>query len=385
LKNLKLYFDELEDFRDRRGLRHDLTNIIVMTIYGILLGYSDAESIAFFLELKQDYFAEFLDIPYGTPSADTLLRVYALIPPEKFMEMFSNWVSDIIKLKSKSNDDSKSKTLISIDGKAVRSATDKINDGNIPYVVSGFLTDLGVSIGQIKVDDKSNEITAIPDLLDLIDIKDCIITIDAIGCQKKIVDKIVENEGHYCISLKKNQKLLYTDVAEYFQFALDYPPERKLLKTAYTLEQGHGRIERREAYLTNDISFLNEKDQWRNLKMIGMTRNYREINGEVSVQDKYYILDQELSPEKFLEVCRKHWQIENNLHWILDVHFKEDSSRSRVQNSIENLALLRKICYNLVKLDTSFGKISFKKKMIMYNHDWNNLKRLIFEVFPAQD
>jgi predicted transposase YbfD/YdcC len=380
LKNLKMYFEELEDVRDRRGLRHELTNIIVMSIYGILLGNFDAESIAFFLELNQDYFSEFLDIPYGTPSADTLLRVFALIPPKEFMAIFSQWISDIVKEKA-GNQKGK---IIQIDGKAVRSATDKINNGNIPYVVSGFLSDLGISIGQVKVQDKSNEITAIPELLDLIDISYCTVTIDAIGCQKEIVQKIVDKKGHYCIALKKNQRLLHTDVEEYFQFALNDPFEKKLLKSAFTLEQGHGRIERREAYLTSDLSFLNEKDQWKNLTMIGMTRNFREMNGVTSVQDKYYILDQELTPEEFLETCRKHWQIENNLHWILDVHFREDSSRAKGNHSIHNLALLRKICYNLVKLDTSFGKLSFKKKLMMYNHDFDNLKRLIFEIVPSQ-
>lgn len=382
MKNLIMYFNELEDFRDPRGLRHELTDIIVMTIYGVLCGYDDAENIAFFLELNQAYFEDLLYIEYGTPSADTLLRVFALINPEKFMQIFSRWISDVVKQKITT---SNAMQVVPIDGKAIKSATDKINGGNIPYVVSAFLSDLGISIGQVKVDDKSNEITAIPELLDLIDISNCIITIDAIGCQKNILDKIVEKEAHYCVAVKSNQNTLYTEIDEYFKFALENKIERKNLLSSKQFDKGHGRIERREAYLCSDISFISNKNKWKNLAMIGMTRNFREMNGNLSIQDKYYILDTKISSQEFLEITRKHWSIENNLHWILDVHFREDFCKAKQGHAIHNLSLLRKICYNLVKLDNSFGKISFKKKLILYNHDLNNLKSLIFEVFPSLD
>lgn len=382
MKNLIMYFNELEDFRDPRGLRHELTDIIVMTIYGVLCGYDDAENIAFFLELNQAYFEDLLYLEYGTPSADTLLRVFALINPEKFMQIFSRWISDVVKQKITTPN---SMQVVPIDGKAIKSATDKINGGNIPYVVSAFLSDLGISIGQVKVDDKSNEITAIPELLDLIDISNCIITIDAIGCQKNILDKIVEKEAHYCVAVKSNQNTLYTEIDEYFKFALENKIERKNLLSSKQFDKGHGRIERREAYLCSDISFISNKNKWKNLAMIGMTRNFREMNGNLSIQDKYYILDTKISSQEFLEITRKHWSIENNLHWILDVHFREDFCKAKQGHAIHNLSLLRKICYNLVKLDNSFGKISFKKKLILYNHDLNNLKSLIFEVFPSLD
>lgn len=382
MKNLIMYFNELEDFRDPRGLRHELTDIIVMTIYGVLCGYDDAENIAFFLELNQAYFEDLLYIEYGTPSADTLLRVFALINPEKFMQIFSRWISDVVKQKITT---SNTMQVVPIDGKAIKSATDKINGGNIPYVVSAFLSDLGISIGQVKVNDKSNEITAIPELLDLIDISNCIITIDAIGCQKNILDKIVEKEAHYCVAVKSNQNTLYTEIDEYFKFALENKIERKNLLSSKQFDKGHGRIERREAYLCSDISFISNKNKWKNLAMIGMTRNFREMNGNLSIQDKYYILDTKISSQEFLEITRKHWSIENNLHWILDVHFREDFCKAKQGHAIHNLSLLRKICYNLVKLDNSFGKISFKKKLILYNHDLNNLKSLIFEVFPSLD
>jgi len=380
MKKLIMYFEELEDTRDKRGLRHELTNIIVMSIYGVLCGNEDAESIAFFLKLKKEYFIKLLSLEYGTPSADTLLRVYSIIKPDKFMELFTTWITDIVKQKSEGS----RKVVIPIDGKAVKSATDKVNGGNIPYVVSAFLSDLGISIGQVKVDEKTNEVTAIPELLELIDISGSIITIDAIGCQKAIVKKIVEKEGHYCIALKNNQKSLYYDVDEYFKFALSDKMEKQTLSKASMVEKGHGRIEKREAYVTTEIDFIEDKAKWENIAMIGMTRNYREINGELSIKDKYYILDIEVGAKELIEITRKHWSIENNLHWILDVHFREDWSTAKSGNSIHNLSLLRKICYNLVKLDTTHGKLSFKKKLMMYNHDLDNLKKLIFEIIPEE-
>lgn len=185
-----MFFNNLTDTRNNRGLKHELTNCIVMSIYGILAGHYDTENIAYFLKLNEEYFVKELNLENGTPSSDTLLRIYSLITPEKFMNIFASWVKSIIEEK---NRQLKNKyKIIPIDGKAIKSATDKINGGNIPYIVSAFISDLGISIGQIKVDDKSNEITAIPDLLDLINIKNSIITIDAMRCQKNIANKIVE-------------------------------------------------------------------------------------------------------------------------------------------------------------------------------------------------
>jgi predicted transposase YbfD/YdcC len=292
------------------------------------------------------------------------------------MEMFAEWVRSIPVGEGRH---------IAIDGKAVRNAADKINGGNTPYIVSAFLTEVGISIGQVKCDDKSNEITAIPELLEILDISGCVITIDAIGCQSKIVKKIVEKEGHYCLSVKENQSNLYRDIDEYFRFALTDRLESKNISYHITKSYGHGRIEKRKYYVSNDedlINHINDRNKWRNLKSVGMVENTREIDGKVTVQRKYYILDIDITAETFAEITRNHWQIENGLHWILDVHFKEDFSSSKKDNSIFNLSLLRKICYNLIKLDDSFGNISFKKKLNRYNFDFNLLENLIFHVIP---
>lgn len=382
MNDLIIYFNELTDTRDSRGLKHKLTDCIVMTIFGILAGHYDAENIAFFLKLNEEYFNKELNLKYGTPSPDTLLRIYSLIVPEEFMKIFVKWVENIVKEKNKQLDNKYK--LIPIDGKAIKSATDKINGGNIPYIVSAFLEDLGISIAGVKVDDKSNEITAIPDLLDLINIEDCIITIDAMGCQKDIAKKIVEKGGHYCFAVKENKKNFYLDIKDYFDYILNDNLERKKVITYTTTDKDHGRIERREHYLIYDIDWLYGKENWQNISMIGMTRNYREINNEVSIQEKYYISDLKLTGEEFARVVRGHWSIENNLHWILDVHFREDWSLCKEEKVLKNLATIRKICYNLTKLDPFNTKLSFKKKLTLYNHDLNNIKKLIFNVIPSE-
>lgn len=382
MNDLIIYFSELTDTRDPRGLKHELTNCIVMTIFGILAGHYDAENIAFFLKLNEEYFNKELNLENGTPSPDTLLRIYSLIDPKEFMEIFVKWIENIIKEKNEQLNNKYK--LIPIDGKAIKSATDKINGGNTPYIVSAFLQDLGISIAGVKVDDKSNEITAIPELLDLINIENCIITIDAMGCQKEIAKKIVEKNGHYCFAVKENKKNFYLDIKDYFDFILTETREKENIITYTTIDKDHGRIERREHYIVYDIDWLYGKENWQNLSMIGMTRNYREINNEVSIQEKYYISDLKLSGEEFARVVRGHWAIENNLHWILDVHFREDWSLCKKENALKNLSLIRKICYNLTKLDPINTKLSFKKKLTLYNHNLDNIKRLIFNVIPSE-
>lgn len=382
MNDLIIYFSELTDTRDARGLKHELTNCIVMTIYGILAGHYDAENIAYFLKLNEEYFNKELKLKNGTPSPDTLLRIYSLIDPDEFMKIFVKWVENIIKEKNEQLNNKYK--ILPIDGKAIKSATDKINGANTPYIVSAFLEDLGISIAGIKVDNKSNEITAIPELLDLINIENCIITIDAMGCQKEIVKKIIEKDGHYCLAVKENQKNFFIDIKDYFDFALNDIKEKENIITYSTIDKEHGRIERREHYIVYDINWLFGKENWKNLNMIGMTRNYREINGEVSLKEKYYISDLKLSGEEFAKVVRKHWSIENNLHWILDVHFREDWSLCKEENAVKNLSTIRKICYNLTKLDPFNTKLSFKKKLTLYNHDLNNIKKLIFNVIPSE-
>ena len=374
--NLFERFEVLEDPRDIRGKRYKLIDILIMTIYAILCGQEDYVNIAYFMKLKEEYFTNLLGLENGTPSHDCLSDLYAKIDSKKFMQIFIEWVKEIVK--------NKTGKIISIDGKAVRNATDKINGGNIPYIVSAFLGDVGLSIGQVKLDDQSNEITAIPDLLELIDIKGSTITIDAIGTQEEIVNKIVDKKAHYVLKAKENQKSLYKDIKKYFnkQYNLYGNKEIKYKKT---IEKDHGRAEIREYFLSYNVDTITDKEKWKTVKAIAYVKVQTMINEEVTITDNYYIIDYPIEINRLEEVIRDHWNIECGLHWRLDVIMNEDYSRNRIKNSINNLSILRKIVFNLASLDTSFGKVPLKRKLTNYMLDFSKIERLIFEVIPSLD
>lgn len=376
-KTILNFFEEIEDTRKSKGKQHKLNDVIIMCIFSILSGCKDATEISYFLELRKDYFTNLLNLKHGTPSHDTISYIFRIIKPEEFMKIFIEWVKQIVVEKEKG-----SKKTISIDGKAIKSATDKANNGNIPYIVSAFASELKLSIGQIKVDDKTNEIKAVPKLLDLIDIKDCILTMDAMGTQKEIVKKIVEEKkAHYCLSLKGNQKQLFWDVEEYFKFVLNDKKEKEKLSYCKQVNKGHGRIEIRECYTCGETDFIKEKKLWKNLKTIILVKSYREERNKVIEENRYYISDLKLTAEEFLEIIRGHWAIENSLHWILDVHFREDLSLSKKDNAIENFAIVRKFCYNLTKLDENLKNLTIKKRLANYQYDIKNIEKLLISLF----
>ena len=372
--NLFERFEVLEDPRDTRGKKYKLIDIIIMTIYGLLCGLKDFVNIADFMKLKEDYFTKLLKLENGTPSHDCLSDVFAAIDSEKFMEVFIEWTKDIIKNKTGKN--------ISIDGKAVKSATDKINNGNIPYIVSAFIGEIGLSIGQVKVDDKSNEITAIPDLLDILDIKGATITIDAIGTQEEIVNKIVDKEAHYVLPVKDNQKELRKQIKSQFESYNNLYGNSEVFHKK-TIEKDHGRIEEREYFLCYDISKIKDKEKWKTVESIAYTRVTRTYNDETVITDNYYIIDYKIEIEKLIEAIREHWNIECGLHWKLDVILDEDHSRNRENNSINNLSIMRKIIFNLASLDNSFGKVPLQRKLTRYMLDFSNIEKLIFEIIPS--
>ena len=373
MKSLFNHFEILEDPRDIRGKKHELSNIIVMTIYGILCGYTDFTNLADFLKVHEDYFINLLNLENGTPSHDTLSNVFRSIDSKKFMDLFIKWIKEVIGSKG---------YHISIDGKAIKSARDKINGANTPYIVTAFLSDIGLSIGQVKVDDKSNEITAIPELIELLDIKDKIITIDAIGTQEEICNLIISKKGQYILKVKDNQQELKDDIKTYFEFGLQEDnSDIAIFETNY--EKDHGRIEKRTYYLSYDVSCIHDKDKWKSVKAIGRMDVYREENGKITNTINYYILSHKLDFDTFIRVNREHWNIECSLHWRLDVILDEDHSRNRMDNSIENLSIIRKIIFNLARLDTSMGdKLTLKQKMTRYTSDFKNIENLIFCVIP---
>ena len=371
MKSLFNHFEILEDPRDIRGKKHKLINILVMTIYGILCGYTDFTNLADFLKVHEDYFNNLLNLENGTPSHDTLSNVFSIVDSKKFMSIFIEWIKEIVSSKG---------LHLSIDGKAIKSAKDKINGGNTPYIVSAFLSDIGISVGQVKVDDKSNEITAIPELLDLIDIKDKIITIDAIGTQEDIVNKIVNLKGNYILKVKNNQKDLRDDIKTYFDLGLKRG-DVNIAIAETNWEKDHGRYEKRKYYLSYEVDCIHDKTKWKTVKAIGRIDVTREENGKKKITKHYYILSKKFDLDTFITITRQHWNIECSLHWRLDVIMDEDHSRNRIGNSIENLSTIRKIVFNLARLDKSMGeKLTLKQKMTRYTSDFKNIENLIFNV-----
>lgn len=266
---------------------------------------------------------------------------------------------------------------IAIDGKAVRAAAAK--GGSIPYIISAYLENYGLSIGQLKVGEKTNEIKEIPKLLKELDIADYVITIDAIGCQKQIAKQIVEQKGHYCLAVKTNQAILYEEIKDYFSYAKKEEPEK--ISTYQTIEKNHGRIEKRKYLISPEIDYLTGKENWKSLRSIGKVESIREINGKRSQETRYYIMDQEMTSEEMSHIVRGHWEIENNLHWVLDVHFREDSCKIKEEKAMQNLSLIRKICYNLMKLDKRFDKkrkMTYKKMSMLYTYHLEYVEELIF-------
>ena len=276
--NLFERFEVLEDPRDVRGKKYKLIDILIMTIYGLLCGLTDYTNIADFMKLKEDYFTKLLKLENGTPSHDCLSDIFARIDPKKFMKLFIEWTKEMV--------ENRTGKKISIDGKAIRSATDKINNGNIPYIVSAFIGELGLSIGEVKVEDKSNEITAIPDLLDLLEIEGAIITIDAIGTQEDIVNKIVEKGAHYVLPVKDNQRELRKQIKSKFDSYNNLYGNLNIIHDK-TIEKDHGRIEEREYFLTYDVSSIKDKEKWKTVKAIAYTKVIRTLKDETIITDNY--------------------------------------------------------------------------------------------------
>ena len=333
-KTLKFfnYFSELEDPRIDRKKLYSLEEILLTTVCAVICGAESWQDISDFGEARISYLKKFLPYKNGIPSHDTFGRLFSMLDPESFRKCFIQWMQSF----------QKELSVIAIDGKTVRRSFDKIKDKKPIHVISAFASNVRLVMGQKKVNSKTNEITEIPKLLDLLFIKDSIITIDAMGCQKEIANKIIEKKANYILALKGNHGDLYEDVKTYLQ-------EEKNLKFYKDVDKGHGRIEIRKCFATNNIEWLSGKKKWKNLKTILMIESTRITRDKESKEIRFYISSLEPDPEKLLKAVRSHWAIENNLHWVLDMTFREDESRIRKKNAPENMAIIRHIVLNMLK------------------------------------
>lgn len=353
--DLASHFSNLDDPRKNRWLSlHDLTEIVIMAICGVLCGADSFEDIELFAKTKEDWLRTFLKMPNGVPSHDTFSRIFSRLNPEQFRDSFWSWTQSLGK--------NFAGEIIAIDGKTVRGSFDKSNGTKAIHMVSAWACANSIVLGQMKVDEKSNEITAIPKLLEMLDINGCLVTIDAMGTQKEIAEKIVSGGADYILALKGNQGTLHDDIKLSFDGAT---PEKLTERTSdfyETIEKGHGRIETRRYWITDETEWLTQKGDWAGLASIGIVESTRDEGEKTSTERRYFICSIEPSAKRLAEGVRGHWGVENNLHWVLDVVFGEDKSRVRGGHAAENLNTLRKMTMTMIKQDKSKGSLKGKRK-----------------------
>jgi predicted transposase YbfD/YdcC len=359
------HFSKLDDPREKNRW-HPLFDIIVIAICAAICGADSWVDVELFGKSKYEWLKQFLKLPHGIPSHDTFGRVFALLDAEQFQACFTEWVNAI--------SDVFQGQVVAVDGKTLRRSYDKAIGKQAIQMVSAWASENRLVLGQMKVDDHSNEITAIPELLALLEISGCIVTIDAIGCQKKIAGTIVDQEADYVLALKENQGHLY----ETFQDLFQYPDEMDAAGCHHhkTVEKNRDRIEVRECWATSDpeyLSYIDEQlSEWPGLNSLAMVKSQRTVvGGETTSNCRYFISSLDSDAELILHAVRTHWEIENKLHWVLDIAFREDDCRIRKGNGAENFAVLRHLALNLLKQETSLKcGLNAKRKKAGLDHDY---------------
>jgi predicted transposase YbfD/YdcC len=350
--SIKTHFRRLIDPRVKGRTKHLLIDIVVLALCGVIANCDDWPDIALFAQQRESWFRRFLRLPGGIPSHDTLERVFAALDPRALEACCLAWLRAVAGLAGVEH--------IAIDGKSLRgSAHGKLG---ALHVVSAWATKAHVSLGQVAVDGKGNEITAIPKLLDLLDLDGALVTIDAIGCQKSIAKKIIDRGGDYVLVAKANQERLLADIQATVERALEGELAPAQVRQCLTRERGHGREEERHCIVIEDVRGIRDRSLWPELRVVGMCRRERTIDGQTTTEVCYFIGSRRMAARRYLAALRDHWGIENNLHWQLDVSFHEDASRVENRHGAANLSLFRKLALSLLKQNPRQESIARKRK-----------------------
>jgi predicted transposase YbfD/YdcC len=349
-------FEELSDPRVEGRCEHKLVEIVLMAVCAMITGAESWVEVETFGKLKEEKLKGFLELTGGIPSHDTFGRVFAALDAEEFQGCFARWVEGVFHVEKGQ--------VIAIDGKTVRGSHNRRLGKAAIHMVSAWATRSGLAIGQCKVDEKSNEITAIPELLRVLDVSDCVVTIDAMGCQKSIAQTIRDEKADYVLRVKENQGNLYQDIADWFAYADQTTFTAMNSHYHETINKGHGRIDIRRCWaIADELAFehIRHYDGWADLRTIVRVERQRRLADKTETEIAYYISSLPNDAHHLLAVIRSHWAIENSFHWVLDVTFGEDASRIRVGNSPQNMAVLRHLALNILKTDSSKGSLRNKR------------------------
>jgi predicted transposase YbfD/YdcC len=358
--SIKKHFRGLKDPRVKGRSWHLLIDIVTLAICGVIGNCDDWQDIVLFAKERESWFRRFLKLPKGIPSHHTFERVFARLDPRNFSVCCVDWLRAVSELVGLSH--------IAIDGKSLRgSASSSLGP---LHLVSAWATQAHLSLGQVAVEGKGNEITAIPQLLEMLDLHGALVTIDAIGCQKSIAAKIIEKKGDYVLAVKGNQERLQADIQETVNKALDQEFPKHQVSTLTTEEIGHGRREVRTYTVISNLEDIRDRFAWPGLKTVGMYCRTRIINGEEKTEAHYFIGSRRMGVHQYAEVLRNHWGIENNLHWQLDISFGEDRSRIQDRNAAANFAVMRKLALGLLRRNPEKMSVARKRKKAALDTDF---------------
>ena len=373
LSSIVKHFESLPDPRYERNRRHLLVDVMTLAVCGVIVGCSGPSAIERWAKAKKDWLKELLALPNGIPSRDCIRRVLSALKPQAFQTCFQSWIASLV------CQDEDTRPTIAIDGKTMRRSHDRAAGLGPLHLVSAWASEHGLALGQVATEEKSNEITAIPELIDRIEVKGAIVTIDAMGCQKAIAKKIVDAKGDYVLAVKDNQPKLHEAIKELFSDKRQGDLLKMPHREHQTSEKGHGRSDERCYVLAKIPRNSLLKDQWPGIKAVGMAvRVTEKRDGTTSGDVRYFITSCYLSGKRFAQAVRGHWGIENSLHWVLDVTFDEDQSRTRKRCIADNLSWLRRFAISLLKRHPSNHSIKGKSQIA----GWSN--EFLMQVLMAQ-